>query len=195
MIILKWSLNKYYVDWSYLAQDGGVFWTILWTGGFNKNREVSWTTEILLASKNDFPPWRLGIFYESSKLLIYIGCSERRLIGHSFYRQSFLRKSWATCREKYHRAAPRTKKSNKPAQWTPCTILFKHIVEVNMYNTVFQQHRFLFRRFILFLEQLLILSLTWLTLIFVMCFLVVLCFLGGKNRIIYTEWPKSQLTG
>jgi hypothetical protein len=48
------------------------------------------------------------------------GCSERRLIGHSFYRRNFLRKSCATCREKCHRAGPRTEKSDKPAQWTPC---------------------------------------------------------------------------
>jgi hypothetical protein len=31
------------------------------------------------------------------------GCSERKLIGLSFYRRNFLRKSCATCREKYRR--------------------------------------------------------------------------------------------
>jgi hypothetical protein len=46
----------------------------------------------------------------------YIGCSERRLTGHSFYRRNFLRKSCATCREKCRRAALRTEKSDKPAQ-------------------------------------------------------------------------------
>jgi hypothetical protein len=45
-----------------------------------------------------------------------IGRSERRLIGHSYYRRNFLRKRCATCRP----AAPRTEKSDKPAQWTPC---------------------------------------------------------------------------
>jgi hypothetical protein len=49
----------------------------------------------------------------------YVRCSERRLIGHSFYRGNFLRNSCATCREKKsRRAAPRT---DKPAQWTTCT--------------------------------------------------------------------------
>jgi hypothetical protein len=52
--------------------------------------------------------------------IVYIGCSECRLIEHSFYRRNFLRKSCATCREKYRRAAPRTEKSDKPVQWTPC---------------------------------------------------------------------------
>jgi hypothetical protein len=47
---------------------------------------------------------------------VYIGCSERRLIGHSFYRQNLLRKSCATYREKFRRAAPRTEKSDMPAQ-------------------------------------------------------------------------------
>jgi hypothetical protein len=45
-----------------------------------------------------------------------IAYSERRLIGHSFYRRNFLRKSCATCREKCRRTAPRTEKSDKPAQ-------------------------------------------------------------------------------
>jgi hypothetical protein len=44
----------------------------------------------------------------------YIGYSERRLIGHSFYRRNFLRKCCATCREKWRRAASRTEKSDKP---------------------------------------------------------------------------------
>jgi hypothetical protein len=44
-----------------------------------------------------------------------IECSERMLIGHSFYRRNFLRKCCATCREKCRRAAPRTVKSDKPA--------------------------------------------------------------------------------
>jgi hypothetical protein len=35
----------------------------------------------------------------SSAEVIYIGCSERRLIRHSFYRQNFLRKSCATCQK------------------------------------------------------------------------------------------------
>jgi hypothetical protein len=52
-------------------------------------------------------------------LTVDIGCSERRLIGHPFYRRKFLRKSCATCREKCRRAAPLTEKSDKPAQWTP----------------------------------------------------------------------------
>jgi hypothetical protein len=52
----------------------------------------------------------------SDHLFVNIGCSERRLIGHSFYRRNFLRKSCSTCR-----TAPRTEKSDKPAQWTPCT--------------------------------------------------------------------------
>jgi hypothetical protein len=38
----------------------------------------------------------------------HIGCSERRLIGHSLYHWNFLQKSFATCREKCRRAAPRT---------------------------------------------------------------------------------------
>jgi hypothetical protein len=46
----------------------------------------------------------------------YIGCSERRLIGHSFYCRNPLRKSCATYGEKCRRAAPRTEKSDKPAQ-------------------------------------------------------------------------------
>jgi hypothetical protein len=50
-----------------------------------------------------------------------IGYSERRLIEHSFHRRNFMRKSCATCREKCCHAAPRTEKSDKPAQWTPCT--------------------------------------------------------------------------
>jgi hypothetical protein len=50
-----------------------------------------------------------------------IGCSERRLIGHSFYRRNFLRKSCPACR---HTAA-RTEKSDKPAQWTPYTFLLR----------------------------------------------------------------------
>jgi hypothetical protein len=37
------------------------------------------------------------------------------LIGHSFHRRNFLRKSCATFREKCRRAAPRTVKSDKPA--------------------------------------------------------------------------------
>jgi hypothetical protein len=49
----------------------------------------------------------------------YIGCSERRLIRHSFYRRSFLRKSCTTCQEKCRSTAPRTEESDKPAQWTP----------------------------------------------------------------------------
>jgi hypothetical protein len=54
-----------------------------------------------------------------------IGCSERRLTEYSFHRRNFLRKSYATCREKCHSAAPRTEKSDKPAQWTSCTtVLF-----------------------------------------------------------------------
>jgi hypothetical protein len=43
------------------------------------------------------------------------GRSDRRLIGHSFYRWNFLRKSCAICREKCRRAAPRTEKSDKTA--------------------------------------------------------------------------------
>jgi hypothetical protein len=43
-----------------------------------------------------------------------IGCSERRLIWHSFYRWNFPRKSCATCREKSCSAASRTEKSDKP---------------------------------------------------------------------------------
>jgi hypothetical protein len=35
--------------------------------------------------------------------LTCIGCSERRLIGHTFYRRNFLRKSCATCRGKCRR--------------------------------------------------------------------------------------------
>jgi hypothetical protein len=54
--------------------------------------------------------------------LTYIGCSERRLIGHSFYHRNFLRKSSATRQEKCRRAAPRTEKSDKHAQWTPCIL-------------------------------------------------------------------------
>jgi hypothetical protein len=46
----------------------------------------------------------------------FIRCSERRLIGHSFHRRNLLRKSFATCREKCRRAAPRTDKFDKPAQ-------------------------------------------------------------------------------
>jgi hypothetical protein len=52
----------------------------------------------------------------------YTGCSERRLIGHSFYRRNFLRKSYSTWREKCGRAAPRTEKSDKPVQWTLCIL-------------------------------------------------------------------------
>jgi hypothetical protein len=40
-----------------------------------------------------------------------IGCSERRMTGHWFYRRNFLRKSCATCREKCRRTASRTEKS------------------------------------------------------------------------------------
>jgi hypothetical protein len=45
---------------------------------------------------------------------VYIctGCSEHRLIGRSFYRRNFLRKSCATCWEKFY-AAPCTEKSDK----------------------------------------------------------------------------------
>jgi hypothetical protein len=50
-----------------------------------------------------------------SGLLLRYRCSERRLIGHSFYHRIFLRKSCAACREKYRRAAPPTEKSDKPA--------------------------------------------------------------------------------
>jgi hypothetical protein len=50
----------------------------------------------------------------------YIGCSERRPIWHSFYRRNCLRMSCATCLEKCRRAAPRTVKTDKPAQRTPC---------------------------------------------------------------------------
>jgi hypothetical protein len=49
-------------------------------------------------------------------LPLFIGCSERRLIGHSFYRRNFLRKSFATCREKCRHAAPRSEKSDKSAR-------------------------------------------------------------------------------
>jgi hypothetical protein len=45
----------------------------------------------------------------------YIGCSERRLIEHSFYRRNFLLKCCVIYREKCRRAAPRTEKSDKPA--------------------------------------------------------------------------------
>jgi hypothetical protein len=45
----------------------------------------------------------------------YIGCSERRLIGHSFYSRNFLPKSCTTCWEKCCCAAPCTEKSDKPA--------------------------------------------------------------------------------
>jgi hypothetical protein len=51
-----------------------------------------------------------------------IGCSEHRLIGCSFYRWNFLRKSCATCREKCHFTTPHTEKSDKPAQRTLCII-------------------------------------------------------------------------
>jgi hypothetical protein len=61
----------------------------------------------------------------------YIGCSERRLIGHSFYRPNFLRKSCATCREKCRRAAPRTE---KPAQWTLCSMVLK-ILPFSLYTS------------------------------------------------------------
>jgi hypothetical protein len=48
------------------------------------------------------------------KLMKYIGCSERRLIGHRFLPLaascSFLRKPRATCREKGRHAAPCTEK-------------------------------------------------------------------------------------
>jgi hypothetical protein len=60
-----------------------------------------------------------------------IGCSERRLIGHSIYRRNFQRKSCATCREKCPRAAPRTAKSHKPAHWTPC-ISHRHSFQENV---------------------------------------------------------------
>jgi hypothetical protein len=59
-----------------------------------------------------------------------IGCSERRLIGHSFYRWNFLRKSCATCREKCRSMASRAEKSDKPAQWTPCKIPLKYNVVI-----------------------------------------------------------------
>jgi hypothetical protein len=36
--------------------------------------------------------------------------------GHSFYLRNFLRKSCATCREKWRRAATSTEKYNKTAQ-------------------------------------------------------------------------------
>jgi hypothetical protein len=52
----------------------------------------------------------------ASSVIRYIGCSERRLIGHEFHRRNFLRKSCVTCREKCLRAAPRTEKSDMPAQ-------------------------------------------------------------------------------
>jgi hypothetical protein len=35
---------------------------------------------------------------------VYIGCCERRLIGHSFYLRNFLRKSCGTCQEKWRRS-------------------------------------------------------------------------------------------
>jgi hypothetical protein len=66
--------------------------------------------------------------YMSVKLVIYICIySERRLFGHSFYRRNFLRKSCATCREKCRRMAPRTEKTDKPAQWTPYTCIYIYI--------------------------------------------------------------------
>jgi hypothetical protein len=56
-----------------------------------------------------------GLSYYTTVYNSYTGCSERRLIGHSFYRRNFLRKCCATCQEKCRRAAPRTEKSDKPA--------------------------------------------------------------------------------
>jgi hypothetical protein len=67
------------------------------------------------------PSWSLGpIPLILGSKFLSIGCSERRLIGHSFYRWNFLRKSCATYREKCRRTAPRTEKSDKPAHWTSC---------------------------------------------------------------------------
>jgi hypothetical protein len=55
----------------------------------------------------------LAIIHTSAWYFRAIGCSERRLIGHSFYRLNFLQKSCATCREKCRRVAPRIEKSDK----------------------------------------------------------------------------------
>jgi hypothetical protein len=65
-----------------------------------------------------FPCWTSSSFLSSLPNFFtktYIGCSERRLIGHLFYRRNFLRKCCSTCREKFRRAAPCTEKSDKPA--------------------------------------------------------------------------------
>jgi hypothetical protein len=67
--------------------------------------ETSGSIKVGKFLRNDFPPWRLRIFYTSSKLLIY-------------------------------------------------AILFKYIVKVNMYNTIFCQHGFFLCRFVLFSDQL-----------------------------------------
>jgi hypothetical protein len=47
---------------------------------------------------------------------IYVGCSERKLIGHSFYHRNFLRKCCAIFRENCRCAVPRTEKFDKPAE-------------------------------------------------------------------------------
>jgi hypothetical protein len=54
------------------------------------------------------------VFKKATELPQCIGCSERSLIGHSFYRWNFLRKSCTIRREKCRRAAPRTEKPDKP---------------------------------------------------------------------------------
>jgi hypothetical protein len=48
-----------------------------------------------------------------------VGCSEHRLIGHSFYRRNFLRKSCATCREKCRRRLIRLRST-----WSRATAFF-----------------------------------------------------------------------
>jgi hypothetical protein len=74
----------------------------------------------------------------------YTGCSERRLIGHSFYRRNFLRKSCATCREKCRRAASRPDKSDKPVQWTPCILEEKNAAARHHLLSLHNEHRILY---------------------------------------------------
>jgi hypothetical protein len=77
---------------------------------------------IILTSRSAYSA-HLSLRVEECKWIwnwAYTGCSERRLIGHSLYCRNFFRKSCATCWVKYRRAASRTEKSDRHAEWTLC---------------------------------------------------------------------------
>jgi hypothetical protein len=99
----------------------------LWSDVFNKADYIAivvtpWTCIRKLPDLCQFTIYPAWDFSLSTSVFLCkcgcIGCSERRLIGHSFYHRNFLRvaeKNAATYWE-----APLT--SDKPVQWTPCRI-------------------------------------------------------------------------